>query len=402
MKELDFPLEIVEDSGLVDNLLKFFDASRLGELARSTKFVQRSTSHLNGLAFLSLHVFEKESLLDSSLNDACAYLSDKFDIKLSKQSLDERYNTYAVGFMKNCFSSLLKEVLVKHGLAGVLGSIFKRVRIADSCGFKLPGNLSPFYQGPGGDTGGAAIKLHHEYDVVSGDFIDLRLGPGIQNDAKFLPGSPAVEPGDLLIMDLGYYKLEHFESTSRQGGFFLSRYKFKTGLYRGEDGGGFTPVGLGELMEGVTSPTSFQLYAGKGNLKVRVLLAPVPEKVEKERLALLSKKAKHKKWNISEERKALCKFNVFISNIGEDVSDQELLQLYSLRWQIELIFKVWKSVFKIHEVGHTNIFRFECYLYGRLIALCLGQNIQNLFKEHFLRGGFEPSEWKSFKVFKKN
>ena len=147
MKELDFPLEIVEDSGLVDNLLKFFDASRLGELARSTKFVQRSTSHLNGLAFLSLHVFEKESLLDSSLNDACAYLSDKFDIKLSKQSLDERYNTYAVGFMKNCFSSLLKEVLVKHGLAGVLGSIFKREGLPIPAGSNCPGTCRPFTRG---------------------------------------------------------------------------------------------------------------------------------------------------------------------------------------------------------------------------------------------------------------
>ncbi|WP_410506396.1 transposase [Haloimpatiens sp. FM7315] len=49
--------------------------------------------------------------------------------------------------------------------------------------------------------------------------------------------------------------------------------------------------------------------------------------------------------------------------------------LYSLRWQIELMFKIWKSIFKIHKVKKSKIERFKCFLYGRLIALLISSSI---------------------------
>ena len=64
--------------------------------------------------------------------------------------------------------------------------------------------------------------------------------------------------------------------------------------------------------------------------------------------------------------------NLFITNIQEaDMKAHEIYQLYSLRWQIEILFKTWKSIFGIHAVKRIKLERFQCHLYGQLIALCL-------------------------------
>ncbi|WP_241736698.1 transposase, partial [Anoxybacillus flavithermus] len=48
-------------------------------------------------------------------------------------------------------------------------------------------------------------------------------------------------------------------------------------------------------------------------------------------------------------------------------------ELYSLRWQIELLFKAWKSVFDLEKVKKMKKERFECHVYGTLIAILVTQ-----------------------------
>lgn len=51
----------------------------------------------------------------------------------------------------------------------------------------------------------------------------------------------------------------------------------------------------------------------------------------------------------SEKSKRLTSINIYVSNTPEKIVPMEQIHdFYSLRWQIEIIFKTWKSLFQIH------------------------------------------------------
>ncbi|WP_256973017.1 transposase [Bacillus wiedmannii] len=60
---------------------------------------------------------------------------------------------------------------------------------------------------------------------------------------------------------------------------------------------------------------------------------------------------------------------MYVTNIPwEYVSKREIHDFYSLRWQIEIIFKTWKSIFCIHHNTNIKKERLECHIYGKLIT----------------------------------
>ncbi len=64
--------------------------------------------------------------------------------------------------------------------------------------------------------------------------------------------------------------------------------------------------------------------------------------------------------------------NVYVTNIPwEWVPMEQVHELYTLRWQIEIVFKTWKSLFKIDHYRNVKQERLECQLYGKLIAIFL-------------------------------
>ncbi|WP_432406387.1 transposase [Wukongibacter sp. M2B1] len=93
---------------------------------------------------------------------------------------------------------------------------------------------------------------------------------------------------------------------------------------------------------------------------------------------------------------------IYITNTNSSViTNDQIYEIYSLRWQIEIIFKIWKSIFTISNVKPVKIERFKCQLYGKLILLILSSVIMFRIRNELLhREQLEASEIKSSEIIK--
>ena len=62
---------------------------------------------------------------------------------------------------------------------------------------------------------------------------------------------------------------------------------------------------------------------------------------------------------------------VFTTFPEAEFSAREVLEWYRLRWQIELVFKTWKSILAIHKIRSAKLPRIMCEVYGKLILAAL-------------------------------
>ena len=111
-------------------------------------------------------------------------------------------------------------------------STFNRIRILDATVFQLPDQLATDYQGSGGSSNTAGVKIQLEYDLLSGQFLNVQLGPGKNNDKTY--GTiclETVETGDLCLRDLGYFDLGDLQAIHGKEAYYISRLKLNTRIY---------------------------------------------------------------------------------------------------------------------------------------------------------------------------
>ena len=74
----------------------------------------------------------------------------------------------------------------------------------------------------------------------------------------------------------------------------------------------------------------------------------------------------------------LLHFNLFITNAdAEKLPLEKIMPLYRFRWQVELQFKNWKSLFSIHTMQKMKEARYITMLYTRLILIVVNLQIIN-------------------------
>lgn len=63
---------------------------------------------------------------------------------------------------------------------------------------------------------------------------------------------------------------------------------------------------------------------------------------------------------------------MYITNVQrEKLSSKSVILLYRLCWQIEIVFKAWKSYHGLEQLKGEREERIECFIYGRLIMIVI-------------------------------
>jgi hypothetical protein len=360
----------------------------LSELATKesfkSKFVKRR-SKLTGERFVQTLVLGSLERPDASLNDFIKVSAD-LGVTITAPGLDQRINEEAVVMMHDLLQATVEQCrCVGQGEQTVFRS-FQAVYILDSTHISLPDALETVFRGKGGKGPVAGAKLQLSYEYLSGELSALELVDGRHPDQKCRLHCRQAAPGTLHLFDLGYYDQKVFATLDRKGAFFVSRLSPQAALYweKGDTEGFDLVAFLQSLAE---DQHEFEAIIGsrvKQAVRVLVQRVPLEQAAERRRKA---KKRRRKAGNTASSRLlALQDWQIFITNVPQHQLDfQQVLLAYRVRWQIELIFKLWKSQARLTRIGNWRPERVLCQLYARLIAVLLFHHLTAplRFSAHF-------------------
>ena len=359
---------------------QFFTADVLEQLARDTRFVQRD-SKINGQNFFDIIVFNHEQLKQQSLNDLAIDLTERYGVTITKQSLHDRFNERALTFLQQALERLLNQQLEVTPLLAT-ASAFQRILIKDSICFQIDESLAASYPGSGGSGSAAAIRIQFEYDLLNGHINDLSVQAFNDQDATdSLETLELTHQGDLIIRDLAYMNLGVIKALIAKGAFLLCRLQYQVTVYELTDHG-YKVVDFAKLRKFMQrhklAVMEKQVYVGAvERLKLRLIIHLLPDAVVAQRLRKTQQQNKKKgRKQLTQAYKARAALNLFITNAtAAQIPLTVVGSFYRLRWQIELMFKIWKSLCHIDKVKQVKKQRLECYIYAKLIRIVLSWQI---------------------------
>lgn len=379
-------------------LQEIFDEAGLEQSARQLCFVQRRRK-LGSSSFVQLciHGVSKDGLV-VALNELCA-VALGMGIELCPQSLNERFNEQGAVFMQRFFERVLDKRLGDGEKLATLAQ-FNGVYLQDATIYQLPEELRNLFRGSGGGGSQAALKIDCLTDIQAGKWY-LHFKNGASNDgaAKLLQ----VPSKSLWLRDLGYFKLRDLETIASQGAYFVSR--LRTDMIVETCTVPAQPIDLLKWAKQMQEGQIKQAWVWVGASKkgpFRLIVQKEPKEVADAKRHKLRTDKQNKRKGLTKRRLALCDLNIYLTNLNEGEWPAEfVIQLYRIRWQIEILFKVWKSILKIGKVHQMKPQRFLCLMYAQMAWALVNAKIFQYCKVNFWnRAQVEISELKAFKIMR--
>ncbi len=350
-----------------------FSEPVLAELARKTGFISRCRE-LTGPAFVNTLMFNSYSQMKTSLPDYAEDLARHFGVEMSKVALHNKFNAKGVEFLKEVLKLQLSKQF-KLAEDNELNYYFKAVNIKDSTKFSLPTHYGGQYPGFGNfSKKNGLMNIQYEYDLLSGNWITLEMTTIKRNDQ--LDSKETVDKiskGELYVRDLGYVTPIYLQAVIDRDAYFINRLPGNISVYDLNDQLiDWKKIDRRFAQSDIPSIEMEVTVYQKTKLGCRLIIERVGNQEYKRRLENAVQNAKKHGTGISDARKLRCRYNTFITNVPKEILPfEKIRKTYYLRWQIELVFKTWKSFFEINKVKRVKKERLECQLLAKLIWILL-------------------------------
>ncbi len=344
--------------------------ARLDDRARATGCVQRQRK-FSGVSLMRTLVL---TLLHrpAAGNREYRAMAAKLGVQVTEEAIAHRFTDALVRFLEETLKQVVAQTLAAKPVSALLLRKFTDVRIGDSTTLTLPDELAEQFPGCGG-TGKAckaALKIQVLWSLTTGQLLRWLLEPARASDALSEIATATPCAGSLSIFDLGYFCMERFRRIGQAAAHWISRFQHSTNVFdpagkrldlsrflrkQGEHGLVDVPVVLGE----------------KERLACRLIAVRVPAEVAARRRQQIREKARDHGREASQEYLQMQDWTIFITNCPPELLTwKEVVVLYRARWQIELLFKLWKSHNRLAQ-RETNASpeRQMAVLYAKLIGV---------------------------------
>jgi hypothetical protein len=260
------------------------------------------------------------------------------------------------------FARAMTERLISEMTLKVLGfakgqafAAFRHIVIQDGSSFAIHDGLREVFPGRFKVVKPAAVELHTTMDLLCDAPTTVVLTPDTTSEQAFLP-EPTSLRASLLLADRGYVDLHYLRRVQDEGGFFLIRAK-----------AGMNPQVLEAFREDGKRLRSLR------NKALQTIHAKLPKR---QRVELLVQ------WHV--DGAPLClrlilswnrrtkRFCYFLTNLpSKGYPIPVICRAYKWRWQVELLFKEWKSYANLHAFDTENPAIVEGLIWTAIAAAAL-------------------------------
>ena len=350
-------------------LCHLFPSIWLAEQARTTGMVQRQRKvhpvSLFWTLVLSFGIGKEHSI--ASLRRAYEEATGKL---LSASSFYDRFSQQLVTFLQQACACALDQLTVKTTVVHGGLSAFRDVLITDATVLRLHDLLKNKYPACRTNHTQAAAKLHLVYSVFGKSDQQIQLTSERRHESNVLKIGAWVA-GRLLLFDLGYFSYALLDRIHQRGGFFISRLKEGCTLrivavHQGD----------GKKLLGCT------LDEVRFSLKRKILDVDVEVTYKKRKYNGKRKKVTPSFRLVGIKNSLTGAYHLYLTNIElTRLSAQAIVQIYSARWLIEILFKQLKSFYQLESVPSKNEHLVHALIYSALITMLVSRRIEQLLQQ---------------------
>lgn len=361
---------------------------------RQTGFVQRSTAQLDGPSFVQTTVFGWMAQPEASYSQL-RHVAGSLGVHVSTQALEQRFGPESAALLRAVLQEAVGEVLCSEGSVPDLLSRFNGVYVQDGTIISLPPELKDEWRGCGGKTpeaGVSSLRVQVRLDLAHGGMQGPWLQEGREAERSGEAHEAPLPKGSLFDVDGGYFTLGEMRAHSAAGRYCLTAAK--AGILvidrRGQcwDLPSFLRAQEGEEVD-------VQVYLGKRErVPVRLIAKRVSAEQAKRRRAnatrtlegklkgvrrpnerkrVVGKRQRQRKQRkTGKARMQLLEWTLLITNVPQELlSLDEVLVLARCRWQMELLWKLWKQIGKLDTWRSAKPSRILTEIYAKLLGLLI-------------------------------
>jgi hypothetical protein len=245
--------------------------------------------------------------------------------------------------------------LVRQQPSGAWGDL--RVRVIDGTNVQEPGSK------------GTSWRIHYSIQLSSLTCDEFKVtDPKTGESFKHF----SVKPGDLLLGDRNFAKKPGIAHVCARGGHVLVRINLTGTVFLSQDNQRFDIVRhLRSLREGELGDWDVWVQDGDVLIPGRICAVKKSEAAAEKAKRKILREAKKKKRTVRPETLESAGYVFLFTTLGRVFSANQVLEIYRVRWQVELAFKRLKSLLRLGDLRKFDTDSVMAWIHAKLLVAVL-------------------------------